>query len=101
MPASTPLRAGMARLGGVPAVPGAGDPGAGLLHRQPAERHQGVRPCRHRARHPPRATEHPVQSRVVQQARNLLMDLEDAARCPKESSTWIGSGSSGVTAPDP
>ena len=24
------------------------------------------------------ATEHPVQSRVVQQARNLLMDLEDA-----------------------
>jgi putative transposase len=25
------------------------------------------------------ATEHPVQSRVVQQARNLLMDLEDAA----------------------
>jgi len=25
-----------------------------------------------------RATEHPVQSRVVQQARNLLMDLDDA-----------------------
>ena len=26
----------------------------------------------------PGATEHPVQARVIQQARNLLMDLEDA-----------------------
>jgi hypothetical protein len=29
------------------------------------------------------ATEHPVQSWVVQQARNLLMDLDDAGMCVK------------------
>src|ERR1035437_443128 len=43
-----------ARLAGVPAVPGAGDPGAGLLHHRPAQRDQGLRPGRDRARHPPR-----------------------------------------------
>jgi hypothetical protein len=31
-----------------------GDPGAGLLHRRPAQRRQGLRPCRDRAPHPPR-----------------------------------------------
>ena len=40
---------------GVPAIPGAGDPGAGLLHRRPAQRREGLCPCRDRARHPPRA----------------------------------------------
>jgi len=51
------------------------------LHRRPAQRHQGLCPGRHRARHPPRS--HPRRHRaphpgwVVQQARNLLMDLED------------------------
>ena len=30
-----------------------GDPGAGLLHRRPAQRHEGLRPGRDRARHPP------------------------------------------------
>ena len=34
-PGAAPGRPG---LGGVPAVPGAGDPGAGLLHRRPAQR---------------------------------------------------------------
>jgi hypothetical protein len=34
-------------LGGIPAIAGAGDPGAGLLHRRPAQRHEGVHPCRH------------------------------------------------------
>ena len=41
-------------LGRVPAVPGAGDPGAGLLHRRPAQRSQDLCPGRHRARLPPR-----------------------------------------------
>src|ERR1035441_499259 len=41
-------------LAGVSAVPGTGDPGAGLLHHRPAQRRQGLRPCRDRARHPPR-----------------------------------------------
>src|SRR5208282_3297146 len=71
-----------AGLGGVPAVAGAGDPGAGLLHRRPAQRDQGLRPGRDRARHPPDLDPwrhgHPVQAWVVQQARNLLMDLEVA-----------------------
>ena len=49
-PGSAP---GWPGLGGVPPVPGAGDPGTGLLHRRPAQRHEGLRPCRHRARHPP------------------------------------------------
>src|SRR6266851_2801494 len=49
-PGSAP---GWPGLGGVPSVPGAGDPGAGLLHRRPAQRHEGLRPGRHRARHPP------------------------------------------------
>ena len=43
---------------------------------------QGLRPCRYRARHPPdtRPGSHraPGPGVVVQQARNLLMDLEDA-----------------------
>jgi transposase len=42
-----PGRAGPSR---VPAIPGTSDPGAGLLHRRPAQRHQGVRPGRHRTR---------------------------------------------------
>ena len=33
--------------------PGRGDPGAGLLHRRPAQRDEDLRPCRYRARHPP------------------------------------------------
>src|SRR6516225_7406288 len=49
-PGSAP---GWPELGGVPSVPGAGDPGAGLLHRRPAQRYEGLRRCRHRARHPP------------------------------------------------
>ena len=52
-PGSTRRRAEMGRAGGVPAVPGPGDPGAGLLHRRPAQRDQGLRPGRDRARHPP------------------------------------------------
>ena len=48
--------------GGVPAVPGAGNPGAGLLHRRPAQRHQGLCPGRHRARHPSRS--HPRRHRA-------------------------------------
>jgi transposase len=47
-------RRGRPGLGGVPAVPGAGDPGAGLLHRRPAQRSQDLCPGRHRARLPPR-----------------------------------------------
>ena len=57
------------------------------------------------------ATENPIQSWVVQQARNLLMDLEDTgtrvkfvlhdrdASCPTASPTWTISRFSGVTAP--
>jgi hypothetical protein len=37
---------GWPRVVGVPAVPGAADLGAGLLHRRHAERHQGLRPGR-------------------------------------------------------
>ena len=48
--ASTQRPAGTARAGRVPAIPGTSDPGAGLLHRRPAQRHQGVRPGRQRAR---------------------------------------------------
>ena len=53
---------GGTRLGRVPAIPGAGDPGAGLLHRRPAQRNEGLRPCRYRARHPPgtRPRSHPA-----------------------------------------
>ena len=50
-PAPAPGRPG---LGRVPAIPGAGDPGAGLLHRRPAQRRQGLCPGRHRAWLPPR-----------------------------------------------
>ena len=34
-------------LGRVPAVPGAGDPGGGLLDCRPAQRNEGLRPCRY------------------------------------------------------
>jgi hypothetical protein len=84
---AAPRRAG---LGGVPAVPGAGDPGAGLLHRRPRQRNQGLYPGRHRARHSPhpdpRATEHPVQSWVVQQARPRRF-----VRCRMASPAWTTS----------
>ena len=49
-----PAPPGRPGLGRVPAVPGAGDPGAGLLHRRSAQRHQDLCPGRHRARLPPR-----------------------------------------------
>jgi len=53
-------------LGGVPAIVGAGDPGAGHLHRRPAQWYEGLRPGRDRTWHPPDpgggATENPVQS---------------------------------------
>ena len=45
-----PAPPGTARAGRVPAIPGTSDPGAGLLHRRPAQRRQGVRPGRQRAR---------------------------------------------------
>ena len=51
-PGSTGLRAGWPGLGGVPPVPGTGDPGTGLLRRRPAQRQEGLRPYRHRARRP-------------------------------------------------
>jgi putative transposase len=74
-------RRGGPGTGRVPAVPGAGDRGAGLLHRRPAQRRQGLRLAviEHGSRRVRilGATEHPVQAWVVQQARNLLMDLED------------------------
>jgi hypothetical protein len=86
--ASTLRPDGTARLGRVPALPGASHPGAGLLHRRPARRHQGARPRRYRARSRRvlalRATEHPVQSWEAQQARNLLLDLDDAAGAENE-----------------
>src|SRR5512135_1775976 len=78
-PGSAPGRPG---LGRIPAVPGAGDRGAGLLHRRLlngakvyvlAVTGHGTRRIRVLG-----ATGNPVQSWVVQQARNLLMDLEDA-----------------------
>jgi putative transposase len=42
-PGTAPRRTGM---GGVPAVPGAGDPGTGLLDRRPSQRHEGLYPGR-------------------------------------------------------
>jgi putative transposase len=77
-PGAAPGRAGLA---GVPAIAGTGDPGAGLftadllkgakIYVLAAIEH-GTRRVRVLG-----ATGHPVQARVVQ-ARNLLMDLEDA-----------------------
>jgi len=78
-PGSAP---GWPELGGVPPVPGAGILAldfftAGLLNGTTvyvlAAIEHGTRRIRILG-----ATEHPVQSWVVQQARNLLMDLEDA-----------------------
>jgi putative transposase len=49
-----PRRDGPSRAGpGIPAVPGPGDAGAGLLHRRSSPRHEGLRPGRDGARHPP------------------------------------------------
>jgi transposase len=49
----SPAPPGRPGLGGVPAVPGTRDPGAGLLHCRPAQWHEGLCPGRDRARHPP------------------------------------------------
>jgi putative transposase len=73
---------GRPRPGRVPAIAGTGDPGAGLLHRRPPQRDEGLCPGRDRARHRPdpglgRHGE-PGPVLVVQQARNLLMDTGDA-----------------------
>jgi putative transposase len=70
-------------LGAVPAFPGRSDPGTGLVHRRPARRHQGLRAGRDRTCHPPDPD--PRRHRpsggqwIVQQARNLCMDLEQAS----------------------
>jgi putative transposase len=84
-PASNPRPPGGTWLGRVPAVPGAGDPGAGLLHRLIvlngtkvyvlAVIEHGTRRIRVLG-----TTGHPVQAWVVRQARNLLMDLEDVGK---------------------
>ena len=63
----------------------------------------------HPQRTDPGATEHPVQAWVVQQARNLLMDLEDAGTRVKfvlhdrDASSLTGrwSETSGTAAPHP
>ncbi len=78
-PGAAPGRAGLA---GVPAIAGTGDPGAGLftsdllngakIYVLAAIEH-GTRRVRVLG-----ATEHPVQAWIVQQARNLLMDMKDA-----------------------
>jgi putative transposase len=75
-------RRGRPWVGGVPAVPGAGDPCAGLFT---ADLLNGTKVYvlaviehGNRCVRVPGATEHPVQSWVIQQARNLLMDLADA-----------------------
>ena len=73
---------GRAGLAGVPAIAGTGDPGAGLFT---ADLLNGAKiyllaAIEHGTRRVPvlGATGHPAQAWVVQQARNLLMDLEDA-----------------------
>jgi len=80
-PGAAPGRAGLA---GVPAIAGTGNPGAGLFT---ADLLNGAKvyilaAIEHGARRVwvLGATEHPVQAWVVQQARNLLMDLDDAGR---------------------
>jgi transposase len=50
-----PRRAGTGLAGQSSCDPRPRDPGAGLLHRRPPERRQGLRPWRDRARHPRRA----------------------------------------------
>jgi hypothetical protein len=62
-PGSAPRRP---RLGGVPAVPGPGDPGTGL-HRRSPQRHAGLRPGRHRA--PVRGGHRPSQLRQLRPQR--------------------------------
>ena len=50
-PGAAPRRS---RMGRVPAITDTGDLGPGLLYRRPPQRRQGARPCRDRARYPPR-----------------------------------------------
>ena len=76
---------GWAGLAGVLAITGTGDPGAGLLYRRSPQWREDLRisyvaviELRTRRVRVLGATGHPVQSWVVQQARNLLMDLADA-----------------------
>jgi hypothetical protein len=69
-------------LGRVPVIAGAWDPGAGFLRRRPAQRHDGLRPGRDRARHPPHSDpgRHAASSPVLGSAagQDLLMGLGDA-----------------------
>jgi hypothetical protein len=51
--ASAPCRAGTAPAGRSSCGLRRRDPGAGPLHRRSPQRHEGLRPGRHRARHPP------------------------------------------------